>query len=264
MDQRWTEFEPPSVRGEASIHTGWTRCFNESATRPRYAHALYGLPTAPFAWAQLDIVYLRLLVGLNMTCFLNSDHVYRREIQGAVFVDYPERTRIANGAAINRGGVRLSTDRPPQVHRWPWVEVMHNPSYGVATQGAQVLWMYMARGSGIWFHPGRVLALSDVWDLAVYLNETRNYNPRAVESKTILMARAKEMLANEFDSISFAFHVDGGCCHRMVMRELVSLHNFTHGCPVSDRFMRRGWPPDSLRHCNCSSTERLVHAHVCG
>ena len=112
------------------------------------------------------------------------------------------------------------------------------------------MWMYIARGSGTWFNPGRVLALSDVWDLAVFLNATREYNPRLVASKTYLMALATERLRGVVDSISFAFHVDGGCCQRMVMRELVSLHNFSHDCPVSP-LMRRGWPPH-LTRCNCT------------
>ena len=211
-------------------------------------------------------MYPHLLFGLNASCFLESEHIYRRQIQGALFIDYPERKRTVNGGAINRGGMRIGEDGPPQPQTWPWVEIMHDPGYGVTSQGSHVLWMYLARGSGVWFHPGRVLALSDMWDLAAYLNETHNYNPRAVQSKTVLMLQATSRLAGKFDSIAFIFHVDGGCCHRMVMRELVSLHNFSRQCPVSQRFMRRGWPPHNLRYCNCSDnhTAKLVNRHVCG
>ena len=120
--------------------------------------------------------------------------------------------------------------------------------------------MYIARGSGLWFQAGRVLALSDVWDLAVYLNATSIYNPRSVGSKTGLMDLATQRWRGVVDSISFAFHVDGGCCQRMVMRELVSLHNFSSRCPVSP-LMRRGWPPDNLRNCTCSKAP--THVGIC-
>ena len=196
------------------------------------------------------MIYTRLVKGLNMTCLLQSEHLYRREIIGAVFIDYPQRTDIPNGGAINRGGKRLNLSEPLPLRRWPWLEVLHAPNYGVSSQGHGNLWMYIARGSGLWFDPGRVLALSDVWDLAVFLNATREYNPRSVASKTTLLKMATERLQGTVDSIAFANHVDGGCCHRMVMRELVSLHNFSAHCPVSER-MRRGWPPQ-LVPCNCT------------
>ena len=252
MDPRWRDYEPPQ---SSSNHTQWLNCFNSTASLRQYTRAIYGTAEPPddFDWTKLDAIYLqpKLLVGLNVSCFLNSEHVYRRNILGMVFLDYPERTRIPNGAAINRGGPRLDPSKPPPTHHWPWIEVMHSPGYGIASQGAGNLWMYIARGSGLWFHPGRVLALSDVWDLAVYLNETAIYHPRFVSTKTVLLRRATEKLQGVVDSISFSFHVDGGCCQRMVMRELVSLRNFSNHCPVSHS-MRRGWPPDQLRHCNCT------------
>ena len=128
--------------------------------------------------------------------------------------------------------------------------------------GQHNLWMYIARGSGVWFNPGRVLALSDVWDLAVYLNATHRYNPRVVASKTMLIHYATQELAGTFDSISFLFHVDGGCCHRMVMRELVSLRNFSSRCPVSPE-MRRGWAPHHLEPCGCRNETGMIHNGVC-
>ena len=178
------------------------------------------------------------------------DSVYRKHIIGSTFVDYPERTRIPNGALINRGGPRQGPTS--QVAKtWPWIEVLHAPRAGVTSMAHGNLWMYIARGSGLWFNPGRVLALSDTWDLAVYLNVTRTYNPRSTGSKTWLLGEATKQLAGLIDSIAFAFHVDGGCCQRMVMRELVSLHNFSSRCPVSEH-MRRGWPPKHLIPCNCT------------
>ena len=261
MDHRWADFEPHQA---SSNNTAWVQCFNATASHARYAEAIYGSRFAPLDWSRLDVIYPRLLLGLNKTCLLDSEHVYRREIMGSIFVDYPERTHVANGVLINRGGQRLDMSRPPPIRLWPWVEVMHGPHYGVSSQDAQGLWMYLARGTGVWFNPGRVLAVSDAWDLAVYLNRSTTYNPRIPGAKTALIAHAKERLAGTFDSISFLFHIDGGCCQRMVMRELVSLHNFSSHCPVSPRFMRRGHPPDHLRRCNCTSHLHLANSHICG
>ena len=262
LDARWADLEPPRSR---SKQTSWTRCFNHTATVHHYTRAVYGTEESPanFDWARLDVVYFRLLKQLNMTCFLSdSQGVYRREILGSIFVDYPERTRIHNGAIINRGGLRLNLTLPTPIRRWPWVEVLHDAGYGVASQGVGNLWMYLARGSGLWFDPGRVLVLSDVWDLATFLNATNSYNPRVPTSKTLLMNIATVRLRGAVDSIAFTSHIDGGCCHRMVMSELVSLNNFTHRCPVSSG-MRRGWPPH-LHECKCTSSRHTLHSGVCG
>jgi len=183
---------------------------------------------------------------MNQTCLGRAAMVYRRSIVGATFVDYPERTNIPHGGLINLGGPRA----PARWRRWPWTEVLHSPGWGRGMVDGQ-LWMYIARGSGLWFDPGLVLELSDTYDLAVFLNATKNYNPRSAGSKAGLMNLAIEQLAGHYDSIAFAYHVDGGCCHRMVMRELVSLHNFSRRCPVSSS-LARGWPPHELWPCNCS------------
>jgi hypothetical protein len=253
------DFEPTQA---SSNSTDWLSCFNATEVSDPYARAIYNTSQPPegFSFAKVDLVYPNLLHGLNLTCFLSSPHIYRRGVIGALFVDYPERTRIPNGALINRGGARFDPKKPPPLRIWPWVEVIHTPHFGVAAQGGSNLWMYIARGSGLWFNPGRVLALSDVWDLAVYLNATSEYNPRSVGSKTALMQLATRRLRGVVDSIAFLFHVDGGCCQRMVMRELVSLLPHSAHCPVSSE-MRRGWPPDNLVRCPC--THAVAHHGVC-
>ena len=163
---------------------------------------------------------------------------------------------------MNEGGVRITPGQiAPSI--WPMVEVLHTThSHSARWERPDNLWMYMARGTGVWFHPGRVLVLSDAWDLAIYLNATSRFKTvlSATAHKTRLMQEATQRLAGDFDSIAFVHHIDGGCCHRMVMRELVSLRNFTQRCPVSP-LMRRGWAPDDLRPCTCNTT--LLHPGVC-
>lgn len=117
--------------------------------------------------------------------------------------------------------------------------------------------MYMARGSGLWYEAGRTLLCGDTQDLADMLNFT-SYRSRVGDTKPPLFEAARRRLAGSFDSISFDSHIDGACCFRMVMHEIVSIASGSLGrCPVSDR-MRRGWPPNNLRACACNSTHRYA------
>ena len=251
------QLHEPSITASALPFRDWRNCFNTSTSRATYAQRLYGAEAASespdgFTWTNVSVLYPHLLRGqLNGTCFGKADRAYRRSMLGGFFVDYVERRNTVNGDLINRGGPRL----PPQIVRWPWTEVMHSNHHGLTSMQGGVgqgnLWMYVARGSGLWFDPGLVLEFSDTVDLAIYLNtSSSDYHPRSVDQKVKLFASATKRLAMHVDSIALKYHVDGGCCHRMVMRELVSLHNFTHQCPAS-MMMRRGWPPDHLRTCEC-------------
>ena len=47
---------------------------------------------------------------------------------------------------------------------------MHTP-YGGTSHG--VLWMYSARGSGLWYDTGRTLVVSDTIDVLNFLNASR-------------------------------------------------------------------------------------------
>jgi len=151
-----------------------------------YALALYGTNAAAkekaFNWSHVDVIYTSLLTGLNQTCFGQAQMIYRKPVIGATFVDYFERAKIDHGAVVNMGGPRAS----PRIRRWPWTEVLHSPRWGRGMVDEQ-LWMYVARGSGLWFHPGRVLELSDTYDLAIYLNATKEYHSRSVGSKAALL-----------------------------------------------------------------------------
>lgn len=265
----------PFLGNGPTNHTEWQHCFDAIGSRAAYATALYGTSAAAaedaFRWTHVNVIYPFLIPNLNATCFNAAGMVYRRAVVGATFVDYPERSKIMHGNTVNGGGPRA----PPKWRRWPWTEVLHSPSWGRGMVDEQ-LWMYVARGSGLWFNPGRVLELSDTSDLAIFLNAS--YSARHTGSKAVLMQlgvcapspririmtpsgcsshpssptlAAVKRLSHQFDSIAFAYHIDGGCCHRMVMRELISLHNFSKTCPVSPS-MARGWPPHNLRPCNCT------------
>ena len=183
----------PFTFGQRSTHTQWVSCFNSSsAGRAAYVQRIYGSETEAalkaFDWAQVDVIYHGAMQGLNHTCMYFAKLVYRRSIMGGIFVDYPERTQVQNGRLINLGGPRGAE----RTAVWSWLEVMHSPSYGLGgghSMGQGNLWMYVARGSGLWFNPGRVLILSDTFDLAVYLNLTKTYSARSPGSKSVLMQK---------------------------------------------------------------------------
>ena len=172
---------------------GWTSCFNASAARSTYAAALYGSSAAAFEfdWQRVDVIYAGLISSLNKSCLHSPEvsratPVYRKSIVGApgvTFVNYTLRSNIANGGQVNLGGQRT----PGRIVRWPWTEVTHSPNGGDRFMASGNLWMYVARGSGLWFDPGRVLELSDTFDLAIYLNLTRHYHSRSTGSKSVLL-----------------------------------------------------------------------------
>ena len=137
-----------------------------------------------FSWERVDVIYPQLIRGFNQTCFGGLEHVYRRPIVGATFVDYPERSKIVHGALQNMGGPRVA----PKARVWPWTEVLHSPSWGRGMVDEQ-LWLYIAKGSGLWFNPGKVLEFSDTFDLAAYLNMSRVYNTHSVWSKGDILNR---------------------------------------------------------------------------
>jgi hypothetical protein len=175
----------PFLGNGPTNHSEWQHCFDAIGSRAAYATALYGTSAAAaedaFRWTHVNVIYPFLIPNLNTTCLNAADMVYRRVVVGATFVDYPERSKIMHGNTVNGGGPRA----PPKWRRWPWTEVLHSPSWGRGMVDEQ-LWMYVARGSGLWFNPGRVLELSDTWDLAIFLNYS-GYNGRSTGSKAALM-----------------------------------------------------------------------------
>ena len=210
--------------GEPTNHTGWQRCFNASGVRAAYATAIYGTSAAAreqgFNWSHVDVILPPLIPSLNRTCFDHAEQIYRRHIIGFTFVDYPDRANIPNGRVINRGGPRAAA----RVVQWPLTEVLHSPGYSHGMVDEQ-LWMYVARGTGLWFDPGRVLELSDTFDLALYLNSSYGqpytYNYRSTGSKSILMRNGAQ-----------ALHVTKPCVHRLTQCRCCSVCTQLRSCSL--------------------------------
>lgn len=249
----------------------WLSCFDRSAVSTRaYVRAVYGeAGHRAFDWTQLQVVFPWFLTHSEaapsnesvLQCLLRSgsDYVYQRLLMHAVWVGY--RSHQSTGhtpytAFINRGGKRGC--RPGMLG---WVEVMHQPSVSESRKyqvsWSDQLWMYRVNGSGLWYHAGRTLLCSDTIDLAAYL-QYEGYNRRVGDTKPPLFDAARRRLAGSFDTVSLDSHIDGACCHRMVMHELISISsNASRRCPVSAS-LRRGAAPRKLRMCDCTGMAGTV------
>ena len=178
---------------------------------------------------------------------------------------------LCYGAAANEGGHR----RPPRRLDGDdtWVEVVHRAAVGGATDNPtsrlerQALWMYAARGSGLWYRTGATLVMSDTIDLVHALNFTTltigHDAPPHFVSKPRLLRLARSRL--RADTVIFTHHVDNraevratGSCHGSVYkREVVGLRPTTvatasapRACPPDPRNMARGWRGEN-RSCFC-------------
>ena len=248
----------------------WLSCFDLSpASTSAYVQAVYG-DTGDFNWSAANVIWPWYLRQRNDSsnetaerCVIRQASVYKKKLIHAMWPDY--RTHETTGhvptkAHINRGGLSVNgTRRRCRPTVWGWIEVMHQPSVSVSrwyqASWANQLWVYKARGSGLWYNAGRTLLCSDTIDLAEYLNYS-GYKRMVGDTKPPMFEMARHRLAGSFDSISFENHIDGACCHRMVMHEIFSIHNHSGGCPVSSR-MRRGRPP-RLRPCDCTGLAGTV------
>ena len=237
----------------------WLRCFDAPASRVRYAETVYGPGAgAWFHWTHgLELVYHERLVAWNHSCWYHdAAGVYRRfppikamSSEPLSWVDFRPRSLLMPKRRLdNRGGDRV----PARAADWSWVEVIHQPGLGGA-MALDHLWMYMAKGSGLWFHAGRVLECSDFIDLAMYLGLGGQNLSLSYPARRHVINEAVTRLSSQFDTISFGMHIDRYCCTAAVMHELVSLKSFSLGCPVSED-LRRGWPPDRLQHCRCNTS----------
>ena len=77
------------------------------------------------------------------------------------------------------------------------------------------LWMYRARGSGVWYWTGPTMVVSDAVDLAIFLNRTLRSPPHATRSAPGRQHVTKiELMRLAFgipniETIIFTHHVDG-------------------------------------------------------
>ena len=95
-----------------------------------------------------------------------------------------------------------------------WVEIFHYyGGLGTNKFESSLVWLYRARGSGVWYHTGRILAFSDTADLRHYMSSRFN---QTVRSKARLIERARQLLGGTYSTIAFTHHVDAGFTNQRV------------------------------------------------
>lgn len=163
-----------------------------------------------------------------------------------------------------------------------WVPISHSPRVR-----SNMLWMYAAANSSVWYNAGRAFVVQDAVDVFRWM-DVRFSPPGTAQKAAVLKSASARLKRLGFDTLVFLSHIDGcnatllpilahGCWARgKRVVELVSLHPFRETCPVSSRF-RRGMllshpqdgpashaPPPAMgpastrttaRLCACSCTE---------
>ena len=247
----------------------------------------FDLLVASWSWQQADVVWLDQLDNGTLRCiqrFRRADGTWAAHAASGFFLppigskmEYPviwqfREERRCEGARVEFGGQRAALT----ARNASWIEVFH---YFVASESRQV-WLYAARGSGVWFRAGRMACFSDTADLARHIG----WNVESARlHKGALMEEAAARLGSEFDTIAFTHHVDAGyarvkeCSAPSLgwssiygyLHELVAISphaqraalRSAHGsrrCPILPE-MRAGWAgaqglaDAQLRPCTCDS-----------
>ena len=263
-----------------------------------YLHRVYGdtpgfdLLVATWSWRLVDVVWLDKLDKDTLTCiqrFRRADGTWTAHTASGFFLppigskmEFPviwqfREDRRCEGAQVEFGGQRAA----PTASNASWIEVFHYFGDKTIVRESHQLWLYAARGSGVWFKAGRMISFSDTADLARHLG----WNVETVYlRKGPLMEAAAARLGSEFDTIAFTHHVDAGfanlkkCAAPSVgwssiygyLHELVVISPHaqkaarvfargTRRCPILPE-MRAGWagaqelPDAQLRSCTCDSS----------
>ena len=139
--------------------------------------------------------------------------------------------------------------------------------------------LYVARGSGLWYDPGRSMVMSDVVDLARHFNyslwdkvalayDTEFTGPR-IDKPSLMKLAATALWKQGFDTLRFTHHVDAErqdwryktkCTHAFFKDELFSLRPRPPQavCPPSDaKEWAFGWNA-SRPGCTCVRTKLLI------
>ena len=273
-----------------------------SAELTSYLAGVYGDADASLAaeewrWHRVDIVWLRLLPEwLREACHdrwprspigLGPGAVYRASGSancGSTDQDQVDvRNRPCESLWVYRHAHTCSGDRPefggvrglPVERHAGWVEVTHTFSgYFMERSG---LWMYVARGSGLWYNASTTLVVSDAVDLARSLNlslidpvlHVADTLPgRKGVSKLRLIEHVKRLLPSRgVNTVQFKSHVDleasvfrrlhPRCSFAFFKDELLSLRvGVRLSCPPTPETQWAwGWKA-SRRGCKCKPTSR--------
>lgn len=224
-----------------------------------YLRRVYGSVTEAerlaWRWEMADVIWLDALPVSTRECILTprtpgvwTVHTAQgfylppigSKMEHPVVWQYREELGCA-GDRVEYGGQRTG----PRFHAGRWMEVFHyfRPSYSDGYEASN-LWLYQARGSGVWYWTGNTIVFDDTIDLLLYMRqrehpsmgqsmnnssamETRKNPPDSNKllrskvslNKASLFRRATKLLRSEFDTIILEKHVDAGFQHSKACEE---------------------------------------------
>lgn len=257
-----------------------------------YLVSVYGsvAPTvAEWTWRDADVIWLDKLDPSTLSCLLDgrapgtpgvwTAHQARgfylppigAKMEMPVIWQFHEHRSCA-GEKFEYGGNRAA---PTEEDDAGWAEVFHyNRPLNDRFESAHV-WLYRARGTGVFYRMGRTITFHDTIDLSHYLSSKFNVLSSVKGfGKAALVDVAVKLLRDRFDTLAFSHHVDLGFAGRATcepprvgwdanyyyLSEIVVLRE-----PSSDaRFRRRsscppiplygGWPSTTTGASHTSST----------
>ena len=222
----------------------------------RYFALVYKTEELPTIWFPLrirdfDVLYAPLLrqAGLNVSpCTPVWNGTYCQLGTGDLYTNMSGVYPPPNKGWDPPGTIWIfkpqPIDRKSGYAHWPviesntWIEVTHCGMSGLANNDVKTgSWMYVARGSGIWFYTGNTRAFMDHDDaVSALLNETCN-DHECVPFFNRLFTQAR--VDHNLDSIQFTDHCDQlsqpSCCQGCMAAEIVDTHgNSNFACGNAD------------------------------
>ena len=259
----------------------------------KYIRLVYGRgagwQAAPsWNWSHIDYIHFNYLPGaLRRLCSWKLD---RPERQGDVFhkTDFgglfspPEslwhyrHEKLCTGDEASKGGAR----GPPRVLDGTWREVSH--VYVKHSLERKAVYMYAARGSGLWYYTGKTIIVSDHYDLALHVNMKAVYERLDAQAgrgrggpEGVSVACFDILRRQGFHTVIFDKHVDwasadmtesGKCVHSFYVTEIINIRQspVVRSCPPEPvQFYARGWNGSESCHCvaNTPNTWTTNHIH---
>ena len=219
----------------------------------KYVRSVYGRGAWKHAvhswnWSQIEYIHFRHLpLSLRTSCSWRISQpkqrgeIFRKDDFAALYSPpnslwQYQHERLCTGDEASKGGPRTA---PLVLAEGSWREVTH--VYIKHSLERKAVYHYSARGSGLWYHTGKTLVVSDHYDLALYTNMTTAYDrldashgrgrggPEGVSASCFNILRRRG-----FHTVIFDHHVDwakadmtetGRCVHSYYVTEIINIRH---------------------------------------
>lgn len=280
--------DDPTHRTVMCIMVGRQRCTMENISRAMpagskalhtYVRSVYGPGMSrrgaiTWNWSTVELVHLQHLPErIRRECSWQivphkQGDIFRKVGVAALYSPPSslwqyQHVRLCTGDIASEGGKRGWT----QIAEGSWREVTH--AYIKHPLEFKAVFMYAARGSGLWYHTGKTLVLSDHFDVARYVGMEKSYfrlnrthgrgrgGPEGVLGASLSLLRRRG-----FDTVILKNHVDWGqsdmeatgrCQRSYYVTEIINIREkapIAKACPPhpQNRYAG-GW--NASRPCRC-------------